>query len=45
VDGGLDAVFFHELDERGPVNAVGEENRHDMVGGGSGVVRKGTEGI
>lgn len=38
VDGGLDAVSFHELDECGPVNAVGEQNRHDVVGGGSAVV-------
>jgi len=32
VDGGLDAIFFHEVDEFGAVDVLGKEDGHDVVG-------------
>ncbi len=38
VDGGLDAIVFHEVDELGAVDVFGKEDRHDVVGGCSAIV-------
>ena len=32
VDGGLDAIVFHEVDEFGAVDVLGKEDGHDVVG-------------
>ena len=38
VDGGLDAIFFHEVDEFGAVDVLGKEDGHDVVGRCSAIV-------
>lgn len=38
VDRGLDAIFFHEVDELDAVDMLAKEDGHDMVSGRSAIV-------
>ena len=38
VDGGLDTIVFHEVDELGAVDVLCKQDGHDVVGGRSAIV-------